>query len=342
MAKYYDAIKTTMIFNTLDGGFSESHLNITDKDFAAAAASARELALARLACCGNGASLAALRLSDIRSPSGVQVPPSTVPPGTRTFRSQLVPTATTAGIASYRPQYANSNLTGLIPSANNVAVTLNQQVPYGRDCDPDQLQTCLLIEAQAAMRACKWYLAGIPDGISDIGMTGGTNPADKFWLKSFALYRAVLLGIQTSKGTKPKWGFLARIMTGANFVPTPIVAWGLKAGPGTNVVVSYLTAGGPTFLVGMPVQVTGAKNSLSGLPKLNANYTVASLATAGANTVVELDDSAGLTISAIQNKGFITQIDHEVVQYTDVQVGRQVSHKRGRFHSFFRGRTTRR
>lgn len=338
MPLYFNAIKTLLIYNTNQGGVTEAHYNVLDKTFDDAAASARFLGQLRLALMGNGVTLQAIRISDLRDPNGAG-------PAQRTFRSQLIPLFILGkGVGTYRPQPATSLLTGLTPVPNGTAVVAGQPVLYGRDVDPDQVQTAIMAKYKAGLQAGHWFMGGIPDGVSDTGTTGGNNPADNFWLARFSDYRDELLGIVNGAFVAAKWGSKLRIIAPPpQFAPTPITTWTQPGGPGTNLFANWASAGGPAFTLGQKVQITKARMILRDLGTVNGTYpVVAASTTVGAVTSMELGGTSSLDPNNIKTDGFITQVDYAIVPYSDVQIGRQVSHRRGRFYSNFRGRTTRR
>lgn len=296
-------IKTTFYFNSLQGGWSESWHNLTAGSLTVAEGDARLAGMKRLAICGLGTSLVAIRISDQD-----QTPK----------RSKLVDLQGN-GIGG-APIVADAALTGYSDALTRSA---------------DQLQSALLVRGLSSTSQRKHiWLGGIPDFIvrtnpigPDVGGPGST------WLTKYTLWRAEF--------QSAKWGFRVRRRLGADVQPQNVIDWVVQAGA-LSRLGALVNNGGPVYAPGQTIQIRNVKVLNRAFRNPNGLWTVhSSQAGTPANTTVYfLRGTEGIDPANIFAPGNIRLVDFEAVPVTDLQIIRQASHKRGRPFGLFRGRQT--
>lgn len=189
--------------------------------------------------------------------------------------------------------------------------------------DADQGKSCIQLRMEATTTARKsLYLAGIPDPIIGTDPEGPRSIQYAQWFKYFNSWRNELV----SNG----WGFRARTPATGAYARIPVV--GLVAQAGTSFIGLVCPNNVLTFAVGQEVQTTNFKMSNRAYFPLNGKWQISAITTnspvAGQNTYFLLG-SAGVPIDQVAINGTVQLIDFSDVAYTNVQIWKQTTRKRG-------------
>lgn len=293
-------IRVIFFLGTSQGDFSEVWVNLTDNSLDSAGQSAKTLGLLRLGLCGEGAKLKKIRVSDITA---------------NPRRSKLVPLK---GGYDGTPILADKTTWGKV---------------YGTNEEPDQLQTCVLVQCYTSNGQRKpVYLGGIPDDVITTNPIGPNVSVDPQWLGNFKKWADEI------QGPGGKWGFYGNDISKPNVPFQNLVLQ--PGGPGTPVMVVTTQALAFTDQAKL-VKVSKVKMTSTRAIKLQGDYFV--------NSTVENPSGAGtfgyvlggteqVDPAQIARGGTVRVVGKAGYAINSVQFTGQVSHKRGGFIAQFRGR----
>lgn len=292
-------VRTTMYFKSSQGGWSETWALLNQPSLAAAELVAKAGALMRLALCGVGVTLNAVRISD----------QDVTPP-----RSRL---ADLTGNGTGEVEIPASSVSGYTDPVERSA---------------DQLQTSILLRAATALGVKKQvWMGGIPDFLIRTNPLGLDFAAGPTWLAKYTLWR--------TEFQSGRWGFRQRRRTGADVQPQQIVDLILQAVGIARIGITVVNGGptyvsGQQIQIRQARVVNPALRSINGLWRIQSSQAGAVAGT----TVYFLLGSEGISPGNHIAYGTVRSVAFESLAVTDIQIIRQTSHQRGRPFGLYRGR----